>query len=331
MPQDRAHDHDHGHAHDHDHDHDHAEAHGHDHGLGGHSHAPASFGRAFAIGITINLLYVAAEAFYGISVHSVALLADAGHNLGDVVGLVGAWIAATLSVRRPHGRYTYGLRRSSILAALANAVLLLVVTGGIAWEAVLRLFNPEPSGGFTIVVVGIIGVLVNGATALMFMSGREHDLNIRGAFLHMTADAALTVGVVIAGLVIMGTGWLWVDPLVSLLISVVIVVSTWSLLRDSVNLSLDAVPRGIDAAEVEAYLSSVPGVAEVHDLHIWALGTTETALTAHLVCDEVTRSGALLERLSGELDHRFGIGHATLQVESPETASVCELRPAHVV
>jgi cobalt-zinc-cadmium efflux system protein len=318
-------------AHDHAHDHAHGHDHAHAHDPGGHSHAPVSFGRAFAIGITINLVYVAAEAFYGFAVHSVALLADAGHNLGDVAGLVGAWIAASLSVRRPRGRYTYGLRRSSILAALANAVLLLVVTGGIAWEAVLRLFNPEPSGGLTIVVVGLIGVLVNGATALMFMSGRKHDLNIRGAFLHMAADAALTVGVVIAGLVIMATGWLWVDPAVSLLISVAIVLGTWSLLRDSVNLSLDAVPRGIDAAEVEAYLRAVPGVTEVHDLHIWALGTTETALTAHLVCDDVFRSGVLLERICRDVDQRFGIGHATLQIETPQTASTCELRPEHVV
>jgi cobalt-zinc-cadmium efflux system protein len=317
------------HRHDdhHEHEHDHAEAHGH----GGHSHAPQSFGRAFAIGIALNLAYVAAEAFYGVAVQSVALLADAGHNLGDVIGLVGAWVAAILSGRGPRGRYTYGLRRSSILAALANAVILLIVTGGIAWEAVLRLLHPEPSHGLTIVVVGAIGVVVNGVTAWMFMSGRKGDLNIRGAFLHMAADAGLTLGVVLAGIVIILTGWLWVDPAVSLLISAVIVAGTWSLLRDAVNMSLDAVPPGIDPGEVEAYLRSVPGVAEVHDLHIWALGTTETALTAHLVCDDVSRGGALLERICREVDDRFGIGHATLQVESPETASKCELRPAHVV
>ena len=269
--------------------------------------------------------------FYGLSVHSVALLADAGHNLGDVAGLLGAWLASWLSTRRPGGKYTYGLRRSSILAALANAVILLVVTGGIIWEAISRLINPQPAGGLTIVIVALAGVAVNGITAWLFMEGREGDLNIRGAFLHMAADASLALGVAIAGGVILVTGWLWVDPAVSLVISVVIVWGTWSLLRDAVNLSLDAVPPGIDQEAVGSYLKEVSGVEEVHDLHIWALGTQETALTVHLVLPDGHNGEGLIERLSGEIRQRFGIGHATFQMETPEAARRCGLRPDHVV
>ncbi len=309
--------------------HDHA--HHHDHGPGGHHHAPVDFGRAFAIGVGLNAAYVAAEAFWGISVQSVALLADAGHNLGDVAGLLGAWLAAWLSQKRPTGTYTYGLRRSSILAALANAMVLLVVTGGIAWEAIQRLIDPAPTGGLVIVIVSLVGVLVNGVTAWLFMSGRKGDLNIRAAFTHMAADAMLTLGVAVAGLVILWTGWLWVDPVVSLVLSVVILVGTWSLLRDSVNFSLDAVPPGIDQAKVDAYLRSLPGVSEVHDLHIWGMSTTETALTAHLVRQDQTNDGALLLRITHEVRERFGIGHATVQLETPETARDCMLRPDSVV
>ncbi|HYZ21568.1 MAG TPA: cation diffusion facilitator family transporter [Rhodopila sp.] len=326
-----AHDRVHTHGHD-DHDHGDPGGESHDHhGIGGHHHAPADFGRAFAIGIALNTLYVLAEAFWGVTAHSVALLADAGHNLGDVVGLLGAWLAAGLSRRAPGGQYTYGLRRSSILAALANAIILLVVTGGIAWQAILRLIDPEPAGGVVILIVAAAGVLVNGGTALLFMSGRKDDLNIKGAFLHMAADALLTLGVAVAGGIIMATGWLWLDPAVSLVISAVIVAGTWSLLRDSVNLSLDAVPPGIDHKAVSDYLRSLPGVIEVHDLHIWAMSTTETALTAHLVHTDADADGTLLRRITQEVGARFRIGHATVQFETTATAHLCELRPDHVV
>ncbi|WP_298216935.1 cation diffusion facilitator family transporter [Acidocella sp.] len=310
----------------HDHGHDHAGAHGH----GGHSHAPADFGRAFAIGLALNLAYVFGEAGFGLAGHSLALLADAGHNLSDVLGLAGAWGATALGRRLPSARYTYGLRRSSILTALGNAVLLLVVTGGIAWEAIQRLFHPGHPAGLTIVVVALIGIAVNGVTALLFLSGRKNDLNIRGVFLHMAADALVSAGTAAAGLVILLTGYSLVDPLVSLAISVVIVAGTWSLLRDSLNLSLDAVPEGIDLAAVEAYLRGLPGVVAIHDLHIWGYSTSDTALTAHLVSDEV-ESSALLPRIAEDMRHRFGIGHATIQLESTEVAAACHLRPAEVI
>lgn len=307
------------------------EQHDHDHDHSGHSHAPADFGRAFAIGICLNTAYVVAEAFWGFSAHSVALLADAGHNLGDVIGLLGAWAAAWLGKRGPSEGYTYGFRRTSILAALANAILLLVATGAIAWEAIRRLLQPEPAGGLVIVAVGLAGVVVNGVTAWLFQKGRKGDLNIRAAFVHMAADASLTLGVAIAGGIIMATGWLWLDPAVSLVISIVIVVGTWGLLRDSVNLSMDAVPPGIDQHGVEAYLRALPGVQEVHDLHVWGLSTTETALTAHLVRRNAAADGDLLHQITHELRDRFDIGHATVQLETPETAARCELRPRHVV
>ena len=301
------------------HDHEEHEAHDHgqhNHGIGGHAHAPASFGRAFAIGITVNAAYVVAEAFYGIAAHSLALLADAGHNLGDVLGLAVAWAAAILRQRRPSGRYTYGLRGSSILAALGNAITLLLVTGGIGWEGVRRLMDPEPSGGITIMVVAALGVAVNGGTALLFMSGRKGDLNIKGAFTHMAADALIALGVVFTGGLIFMTGWLWLDPVVSLAVSAAIIVGTWSLLRDSLNLALDAVPPGIDPEAVAHHLAALPGVAEVHDLHIWGMSTTETALTAHLVRPtSLSVDDAFLCHAAQDLKDRFGIGHATFQVE----------------
>ncbi|HQT77935.1 MAG TPA: cation diffusion facilitator family transporter [Rhodopila sp.] len=334
------HDHNHRHTeqrqeagHDHDHGHDHARdhVHTHQHGGGGHHHAPVDFGRAFAIGVGLNTAYIVAEAFWGISAHSVALLADAGHNLGDVAGLLGAWLAAWLSKRRPSGQFTYGLRRSSILAALANAIILLLVTGGIAWEAIQRLITPDPAGGLVIMVVAVAGIFVNGITAWLFMSGRKGDLNIKAAFMHMAADALLTFGVAVAGGIIMLTGWLWLDPAVSLVVSLVIIVGTWSLLRDSVNLSLDAVPRGIDQDDVSRYLGALPGVSEVHDLHIWAMSTTETALTAHLVREDAGADSGLLCQIALEVRERFGIGHATVQFENAETADRCALRSDHVV
>ena len=316
---------DHHHRHSAERDHRH-----HYHGAGGHSHAPASFGRAFAIGIALNLAYVLGEAFYGVVGHSLALLADAGHNLGDVLGLAGAWTVSLLSNRDPAGRYTYGLRWSSILAALGNAVVLLVVTGGIAWEAVRRLSSPKQPGGMIIMIVAAVGIVVNGVTAVLFMSGRKGDLNIKGAFLHMASDALVAAGTVLAGALILWTGRGWIDPVVSLAISAIIVVGTWSLLRDSVNLSLDAIPEGIDRTTVEHYLRSLPGVREVHDLHIWCLSTAETALTVHLVLDDADGAG-LLRRIPEEVRERFGIGHVTIQLETANVAAACKLRPDHVV
>lgn len=324
-----------GHHHHDDEHHAHDEKEGgharHHHGAGGHVHAPANFGRAFAIGIALNAAYVLAEAFYGVAAHSLALLADAGHNLGDVLGLVAAWGASVLSKRSPSGRYTYGLRRSSILAALSNALVLLVVTGGIAWEGIRRLIDPEPTAGATIMIVAAVGIAVNGITAYLFMSGRKSDLNIKGAFLHMASDALVALGVVIAGGLILWTGWHWLDPAISLVISVVIVVGTWSLLRDSVNLSLDAIPEGIDPHAVEASLKELPGVTEVHDLHIWGLSTTDTALTAHLVRLDPVNDDDLLHLAVETMRDRFEIGHATLQLETQAMADLCKLRSAEVV
>jgi cobalt-zinc-cadmium efflux system protein len=312
---------------DRDHVHDHAD---HDHHGRAHVHAPTTFGTAFAVGIGLNLSFVAVEFTYGVLANSVALIADAGHNLSDVLGLVIAWIASVLTRRAPSSRYTYGLGSSSILAALFNAVLLLVAVGAIAWEAVLRLFHPEPVSSGTVMIVAAIGIVVNGVTAALFASGRKGDLNIRGAFLHMLADAAVSAGVVVAGLVILYTGWLWLDPLASLAIVGVIVWTTWSLLRDSLAMSVDAVPPSIDPQAVRSYLASCAGVAAVHDLHIWPLSTTENALTAHLVFPAGHPGDEFLLTAATELKQRFGIGHTTLQIEISEQTA-CHLAPDHVV
>lgn len=324
-----------GHEHGHDdaaggHEHGHDDAPGHRHPPGGHHHAPASFGRAFAIGIVLNLAYVVGEAVYGVLAHSLALLADAGHNLGDVLGLAAAWLAEILGRRLPSQRFTYGLRRSSILSALSNAIVLLIVTGGIAWEAVRRLISPEPVAGKLIMIVAVVGILVNGGTALMFASGRKGDLNIRGAFLHMASDALMALAVVLAGALIWGTGWLWVDPAISLVVAVVIVAGTWSLLRHSLDLALDAVPPGIDCDAVEEFLRHLPGVTDLHDLHIWGMSTTETALTAHLVRPDLPTDDTLLQRAAEDLRRLYGIGHATFQVEHGQ-AGPCTLAPAGTV
>ncbi|MEE7465011.1 cation transporter [Methylobacterium fujisawaense] len=301
---------------------------GHAHGPG-HVHAPASFGRAFAIGIGLNVGFVVLEAAYGVLGNSVALLADAGHNLSDVLGLVVAWVATVLAKRSPSARYTYGMKGSSILASLFNAVFLLVAVGAIGWEAIQRFGEPAPVAGKTVMVVAAVGILVNGITAWLFASGAKGDINIRGAFLHMAADAAVSAGVVLAGLVILYTGWTWLDPAVSLGIVAVIVWSTWGLLRDSLAMSLAAVPPGIDPAAVRAHLGSLPGVAAIHDLHIWPMSTTDVALTAHLVVPGGAPGDAFLMRAAQEMHERFGIGHATFQVETSEAA--CTLAPDHVV
>jgi cobalt-zinc-cadmium efflux system protein len=315
---------DHAHAaHSHDHGHDHHD-HGHGHGHGHHHHhTPTDFGRAFAIGIALNGAYVIGEATYGVFANSLSLLADAGHNAGDVVSLGLAWLAAWLSGKAPSSRYTYGLRSSSILAALANAVLLALITGAIAWEAVLRLMNPQPAAGATMMAVAAIGIAINGVTALMFASGRNHDLNVRSAFQHMASDALVALGVVVTGAAIWFTHWLWLDPVVSLVISAVIVLGTWSLLREALALALAGVPAGVDRGGVATYLAALPGVTEVHDLHIWGMSTTETALTAHLVRPGAAVDDAMLAQICRELKNRFAIHHATLQVE--DGSSPCEL------
>jgi len=296
-----------------------------------HSHAPASFGRAFAIGVGLNLAFVVLEATWGVLAHSLTLLADAGHNLGDVLGLLLAWGSILLSRRLPTERRTYGLRRSTTLAALLNAVLLLMGVGAIVWEAVGRLRNPSPVAGGTLVWVAAIGIVVNTATALLFAAGRKGDLNIRGAFLHMAADAAVSLGVVLAGFAILATGWPWLDPAVSLLISVVILAGTTGLLRDSFNLALDAVPAGIRVSEVKKFLESLPQVCEVHDLHVWGMSTTETAMTAHLVMPNRQPDDCFYRDAAREMHDRFGIEHVTLQVENGDPDTPCRQAPDHVV
>jgi cobalt-zinc-cadmium efflux system protein len=318
------------------HHHDHARhgaghSHGHSHGGHAHSHAPASFDRAFLVGITLNLGFVIAEAAYGFIANSLALLADAGHNLSDVLGLLLAWVAASLAKRRPSARFTYGMKRTPILASLANAMLLLVASGAIVLEAVRRFSDPAPVAETTVIWVAVIGIVINGVTALGFMAGRKSDLNIRGAFLHMVADAVVSLGVVVSGLAMLYTGWLWLDPAVSIVIALVIVAGTWSLLREAINLSLDAVPERIDREAIETYLGGLPGVTEVHDLHIWAMSTTEVALTAHLVRPGATLDDGLLAQACTDLSTRFSIGHATLQIESGDPAHPCTLAPSEVV
>jgi cobalt-zinc-cadmium efflux system protein len=288
----------------------------HSHGGSGHAHhLPATFGKAFAIGITLNVVYVVAQVIFGLAAHSLALLADAGHNLGDVMGLFLAWGASILAQRRPTSRYTYGLRRSTILASLANAILLLVAVGGITWEAIRRFGQQEEVAGITVIWVAALGVVINGITALLFVAGRERDLNIKGAFLHMAADAAVSAGVVLAGLVILISGWWWLDPIVSLLINAVVVWGTWGLLRDSLDMTMDAVPAGIDVPSVQDYLRSLPGIADFHHLHIWPLSTTETALTVHLVKPQPEGDDELIGTACRELSVRFRIDHATIQFE----------------
>ena len=293
-------------------------------------HAQVNYGRAFAIGIAANLAYLGVEALAGIFSGSLALLADAGHNLADVLGLVLSWGAAMLSRRQPSGRFTYGLRSSSILAALANAIILLVVTGGIAWEAIWRIGHPMQVVSGIIIAVAAIGIFVNGGTALLFSSGNG-DLNVKSAFLHLAADALVTAGVVAAGVVIWLTNWLWLDPLVSLAVSAVIVFGTWGLLKSAISLALDAVPEGLDAAAVRAHLLSLPGVTGLHDLHIWGMSTTETALTCHLIMPEGHPGDAVLSQISQQLEQKFGIHHATIQIELADTEEACALTPEHVV
>jgi cobalt-zinc-cadmium efflux system protein len=290
---------------------------GHDHS---HLHGAADFGRAFAIGITLNLGFVAVETVYGFVANSMSLLADAGHNLSDVLGLVVAWAGAIMARRAPSPRFTYGLKKAPILAALANSLFLMIAVGAIGAEAIRRLFHPSATQGETVMVVAGIGIAINAATALLFARGRDHDINVRGAYLHMAADAAVSAAVVFGGLVILWTGQRWVDPVMSLAVAVVILWSSIGLLKESVWMSLAAVPSGIDVDQVEIALAELDGVDAIHDLHVWPLSTTETALTAHIVTSRAGEPDALLEAARAILHDRFRIEHCTLQVERAHPA-----------
>ncbi len=290
-----------------------------------HQHGPVRYNRAFAIGVALNVAFVVIEGGYGVLVDSLALITDAGHNLSDVLGLLLAWGAAVAATKARSDRRTYGFRKATVMASLASAILLLVALGGITWEAVGRFRHPEPVEGITVIVVAGIGVVVNTITALLFAGGQKEDLNIRGAFLHMAADAGISLGVVVAGVVILLKGWLWVDPLVSLVIAAVIFVGTWGLLRDSINYSMDAVPRGIDVAAIREYLKGLDRVDRIHDLHVWPLSTTEIALTTHLVVTDKEIDNAFLRNTLTHLRDHFGIGHATIQVESIAGSSSCAM------
>ena len=304
----------------------HTHAHTHEHG-----HEPRGHDTAFAVGTLLNAAFVVVEGIYGLIGHSMALLADAGHNLSDVATLLIAWAASALTRQRPSSRFTYGYRGSSILAALLNAVILFIAVGAIGLESVQRLIEPGPVASLTVIVVAAVGIGVNGLTTLFFLRGRHGDLNIRSAYLHMAADTLVSAGVVAAGAAIMATGWLWIDPAAGLVIVAVIVVGTWDLLRHSTRLALDAVPASIDPEAVRRYLVDLPGVAELHDLHIWPMSTTETALTCHLVMPAGHPGDAMLANLAVELRERFAIQHATIQVEAGDPAHPCELVPDHVV
>ena len=296
---------------------------GHHHGHS-HAHAPADFSRAFAIGIFLNLAFVLIEFYYGRISHSLALVADAGHNLSDVLSLALAWMAAVLAKRQPTANRTYGMRRSTILAALVNAVVLLIALGAIAWESIQRFGDPSPIEGQMVMWVAGAGILVNAVTAMLFFSGRHHDVNVSGAFMHMAADALVSAGVVVGAFVILSTGWVWLDPMISLAIVALILAGTWGLLRDSLNLALDAVPKGIDPAAIQEYLGTLPKVVAVHDLHVWGMSTTETALTAHLVMTEPVCDNGFLIEVENELHKRFGIEHATMQLETADGVSTCK-------
>ena len=303
----------------------------HDHGGHSHAHAPASFGKAFAIGLALNLSFVVVEWIFGASANSLALMADAAHNLGDALALLLAWMATGLAKRAPSARFTYGLRGSSILAALLNAAALMLITGGLGWEAMRRISNPSPVEGSIVIWVALVGVAVNGITAWLFMQGGKKDLNLRGVYLHMAGDAAVSLAVAVAGGVVLYTGWYWLDPALTLVVSAFILWSSWGLLRQSLGLALQAVPEGIEQPAVRECLAGLPGVSDVHDVHVWAMSTSENAMTAHLVVpgrhpgDEFLRAAAAL------LEKRFGIHHATLQIEIADTGRACSFAPDHVV
>jgi cobalt-zinc-cadmium efflux system protein len=288
-----------------------------------HAEPSSTLDRAFGFGILLNLGFVAIEAWYGWKVDSLALLADAGHNLSDVAGLVLAWVATVVGRRRANTRNTYGWQRASVLAAFVNALLLLLAMGALAWEAITRLPGGAATDGRTIIWVASIGIVINAATALLFMRNQAHDLNVRGAFLHMAADAAVSAGVVVGGLLYLAYGWGWLDPVLSLAIAAIIVIGSWRLFKQSLHLLFDGVPEHVDPVAVEKWLAALPGVSQVHDLHIWALSTTEVALTAHLVMPGGHPGDAFLEEITEELHHDFQISHPTLQIEINAMSHVC--------
>lgn len=291
----------------------------------GHSHQVTDYNRAFAIGIVLNLMFVVIEVIYGVLSESLALIADAGHNLSDVFSLIMAWGASFLARKAATEKRTYGLRKATVMASLASAILLLIALGGIAWEAVGRFSNPTPVGGMTVIVVAAIGVVINTLTALLFFSGQKDDLNIKGAFLHMAADAVVSLGVVIAGLFILFKGWLWIDPVISLIIVAVILVGTWGLLKDSMNYALDAVPDSVDIPALKQYLNGLESVERIHDLHVWPLSTTEIALTVHLVVSDSKLDNRFLCDQQQYLHDHFGIAHSTIQIESSTEEQNCML------
>ena len=299
----------HSHSHQHSHDHNHDKI--------------TDYNKVFLIGVILNVIYIVVEVIYGLNVNSLALLADAGHNLSDVLGLLVAWGASFLVQKRPTSKHTYGYKKSSILAALLNALILLVAIGGIVWEAIGRFNSPRPINGITMIIVAGIGVIINTLTALLFIKGKENDLNIKGAFLHMAADAAISMGVVLAALIIMWTEALWIDPLISIIIAVIIFFGTWQLLKESTNLALDAVPGSIDQKKVKDFLKNLEGVSDIHDLHIWAMSTTETALTVHLVKPGAEINDSFTNHVAQSLKQKFGIQHITLQIENGNSTEEC--------
>ncbi len=296
-----------------------------------HHHAPVQYGKVFAIGIALNLIFVGVEAFYGWQADSLALLADAGHNLSDVGGLLLAWVAYGAAKLKPNATHTFGWRKGSILASFVNAIILLVAMGSLGWEAIGRLHSPSIVDSKVVIIVAAIGIVINSITAWLFVSGSKKDLNIRGAFIHMAADAIVSLGVVIAGILSLWKGWSWVDPVTSLLIALVIIIGTWSLFRQSLHLLFDGVPTGIELKSVSDSLKNLPGVVGLHDLHIWAISTTQVALSVHLVMEDSNKSNdSILKKAIDLLDKKFHIEHATIQLESPVYAQTCELNYSEI-
>lgn len=317
--------HDHGHD-----DHDH-HGHSHSHSHGHHHHGPKNYNAAFAFGIGLNIIFVIVEALYGYFTNSLALMADAGHNLSDVAGLLLAWGAVWLTTKKPSSRYTYGFRKSTILSALLNALILLVAVGFIIWEAIMRLKHPTVIESQTVMIVAGIGIVINGLTAMLFFRDKDHDINLKGAYLHMAADALISLGVVISAAIISYTSWNWLDPVVSVVIALIIVYGTWDLLTGSIHLSMDAVPYGINSDDVKKYLESLPDVKEVHDLHIWPISTTENALTAHICVTGPVLNNQRIEEATKVLRDKFKIGHPTLQFEAWEENYECAFKSNDVI
>ena len=308
----------------HNHSHNTKDGHNHDHG-------EVNYNKAFIIGSLLNISFILIELWFGYSSKSLSLVSDAIHNTTDVFGLFISWAGIWFATRKPTNKRTYGFGRGSILTSLINAIIILVAAGGIFVEGIHRLGSPVSVMGSTVVWVAIIGILINGITALLFLQGRKNDINIRGAFVHMAVDALVSLGVVVAGLLITLTGFAWIDPIVSIIIAGIIVLTTWSLMKDSLNLALDAVPEHVNRDEIKKYLETLPGVCAVHDLHIWAISTKETGLTAHLVHGDITIAENVVQKATKELESKFSIGHVTLQVERDTSGRFCRIEPDHII